>query len=191
VVKIEKELKQAIVEMPEKEKDRLLLRLIAKDLNLLNQLQFKLLEGEGATQERKEEVKNYIHRRASYYPGHYYSPGYLMMEMRDCSGMINDYRSITKDKIGEIELQLDMLVSLLEPNIKKLVNAPPRKMVKFTPYVVKRAGKIVGMIEKLHEDYHLEFADTLKRLGELIKKIDPNGRVARENSVDLQMLYYE
>ncbi len=189
MVKIEKELKQAIVEMPEKEKDKLLLRLIAKDLNLLNQLQFKLLEGEGGAQERKEEVKEYIHRRAGYYPGHYYSPGYLMMEMRDCSGMINQYRSITKDKIGEVELQLDMLVSLLEPNIKKLVNAPPRKMVKFTPYVVKRAGKIIGMIERLHEDYHLEFTDSLNQLGEFVKQLDPERKVAKANQVDLQLLY--
>ncbi|WKN46115.1 hypothetical protein [Tunicatimonas pelagia] len=189
MVKIEKELRQAIIEMPEKEKDKLLLRLIAKDLNLLNQLQFKLLEGEGATQERKEEVKDYIQRKAEYYPAYYYSPGYLMMEMRDCSGTINEYRSITKDKIGEIELQLDMLISLLKPNMKKLTSAPPRKMLKFTPYVVKRAGKIIGMIEKLHEDYHLEFMDDLKRLGELIKQLDPEMKVARINDVDIQLLY--
>jgi len=189
MVKIDKELKQAIVDMPEEEKDKLLLRLVAKDLHLLNQLSFKLLAGEGATQERKEEVQNYIHRRANYYPEHYYSPGYLMMEMRDCSGMINDYRSITKDKIGEVELQLDMLTSLLEPNIEGLRSAPPRKMTKFLPYVVKRAGKIIGMVEKLHEDYYLEFADNLALLGKLIEQLDPESKVARAHQIDLQLLY--
>ncbi len=84
-----------------------------------------------------------------------------------------------------------MLVSLLEPNIKKLVNAPPRKMVKFTPYVVKRAGKIIGMIERLHEDYHLEFTDSLNQLGEFVKQLDPEQKVAKANQVDLQLLYDE
>ncbi|MEM9831564.1 MAG: hypothetical protein AAF944_13070 [Bacteroidota bacterium] len=189
MVKIHKELKQAIVEMSQKEKDKLLLRLVAKDLNLLNQLQFRLLEGDGAIEERKEEVSSYIHRRAQFYPEHYYSPGYLMMEMRDCSGMINEYRSITKDKIGEIELQLAMLISFLEPNMKELEKALPRKMVKFLPYVVKRAGKIIGMIEKLHEDYLVEFANDLSRLGTLIKQLDPELKVAKANQVDIQLLY--
>ena len=189
MAKIEKALTQAIIEMPEKEKDKLLLRLIAKDSNLLNQLQFKLLEGERATQERKEEVKDYIRRKAEYYPAYYYSPGYLMMEMRDCSGAINEYRSVTKDKVGEIELQLDMLISLLEPNMKKLLSAPPRKVVKFLPYVVKRAGKIIDLLEKLHEDYHIEFAENLTRLGELIKQLDPELKIAKTNQVDIQLLY--
>jgi hypothetical protein len=189
MVKIDKELKRAIVDMPEKEKDKLLLRLVAKDLHLLNQLSFKLLAGEGATQERKEEVKNYIYRRAAYYPAHYYSPGYLMMEMRDCSGMINEYRSITKDKIGEIELQLDMLVSLLEPNIKKLLSASPHKKAKLIPYVIKRAGKIISLLEKLHEDYYVEFARELKQLGELIERLDPDLKIARTHQIDLQLLY--
>jgi len=189
MVKIDKELKRAIVDMPEKEKDKLLLRLVAKDLHLLNQLSFKLLAGEGATQERKDEVKNYVYRRAAYYPTHYYSPGYLMMEMRDCSGMINEYRSITKDKIGEIELQLDMLTSFLQPNMEKLLKAPSHKKVKFLPYVVKRAGKIIGMLEKLHEDYYLEFAKELKLLGELIERLDPELKIARTHQIDLQLLY--
>lgn len=189
MVKLEKELKEAIIDMPQKEKDRLLLRLIAKDIHLVNQLHFKLLEGEGATQERKEEVKDYIQRRAELYPGRYYSPGYLMMEMRDCSGMINEYRSITKDKVGEIELQLYMLVSLLKPNIKKLISASPRKVTKFTPYVIKRVGKIIGLLEKLHEDYYIEFDKELKLLGELIKCLDPDDKVARAHQIDLQLLY--
>lgn len=189
MIKLEKELKEAIIDMPQKEKDRLLLRLIAKDLHLANQLHFKLLEGEGATQERKEEVKSYINQRAKFYPQHYYSPGYLMMEMRDCSGMINEYRSITKDKVGEIELQLDMLVSLLKPNIKKLEDAPSHKKAKLIPYVIKRAGKISNLLEKLHEDYYMEFAKDLKQLGELVERLDPDLKMARAHQVDLQLLY--
>ena len=45
------------------------------------------------------------------------------------------------------------------------------------------------LLEKLHEDYHIEFAENLTRLGELIKQLDPELKIAKTNQVDIQLLY--
>jgi hypothetical protein len=50
--KLPDELKAAISKMPDKEKDKLLFRLIAKEEALINRLTFELLEGAGS-QHRK------------------------------------------------------------------------------------------------------------------------------------------
>lgn len=57
--KISSELQRAILTMPEKEKDKLLLRLIAKDAMLIKKLHHQLLEDESdALQQREELIKN-------------------------------------------------------------------------------------------------------------------------------------
>ena len=58
MAKLEKDLQLAILSMPQKDKDKLLLRLVAKDAILVQQLQFTLVE-EGTTVEfRRDEVRN-------------------------------------------------------------------------------------------------------------------------------------
>jgi hypothetical protein len=53
-MKIETEFKEAILAMPEKEKDKLLIRLIKKDKVLVNQLYFQLLETKSVEAFRSE-----------------------------------------------------------------------------------------------------------------------------------------
>lgn len=184
-IKIDNNLKEAILRMPQKEKDRMLLRLIAKDSLLAHQLQFRLLEDEEDLKERKENIFQYIETRAEVYPEFFYSPGYLMMDMRDCSGLINDYRNITRDKAGEIELQLNMLNDLLEPNMDKLAMIKLSHKMKLVTYVVKRRKRIGDFMEKIHEDYRLEFEDDLEKLNKLITQLDPEGHILRSEGIFL------
>ena len=167
--------------MPEKEKDKLLLRLIPKNLMLMNQLHFKLIEEENTTEERRESVKSRISSRASYYPNQFYSPGYLMMEMRELSGLINDHVSVTKDKHGEIELQLWLLNSLIAKNAEKLLDCDYYSRVKFNEYVVKRAKKITTLLSKIHEDYLMDYSDDLQQLGKLFLQLKLERAMANED----------
>jgi len=57
MAKIEKELQQAIVAMPQKEKDKLLLRLIGKDDILIQQLTFTLVEESLTMESRRDDTK--------------------------------------------------------------------------------------------------------------------------------------
>ena len=60
LLKEHKDLKQAIVNLPPKEKDKLLLRLIAKDKVLTEHLHFKLLENEQDLNARHLALKSTI-----------------------------------------------------------------------------------------------------------------------------------
>ena len=108
-VKLTPELKKAISFLPDKEKDKLLFRLISLRPDLAEQLTFKLLEGGETTVERREDVRIYIERYLLSQVHIYYSPGYLLMEIRYLSGRINDHVKTTRDKYGEVDLNLFML----------------------------------------------------------------------------------
>ena len=60
--KIPKELEKAILSLAAKEKDKMLLKLIAKNDLLVQQLQYQLLENESFLEERRDEIRKSIVR---------------------------------------------------------------------------------------------------------------------------------
>lgn len=187
-LKLSDELKDAIKALPEKEKDKLLLRLIPKNELLVRQLEFKLLEDASTTYVRREELKEEVEGHVSSYPDHFYSPGYLLTHMREISGLITRHVNITKDKTGEIELNLFMLTEILERNEANLLNHNRYHRIKFDEYVVKRILKLLKLTEKIHEDYRLEFADNMQKLGQLLINQPTTMEVAINNMLDVNDL---
>src|SRR5690606_14815252 len=96
------------------------------------------------------------------------SVGYLNMDVRFMSGDINEHLRITKDKFGEVELNLFMTNEILERNRENILSAHPSKAHKFSTAIVARAFKIMVSISKLHEDYFMELEGGLNKLGKLI-----------------------
>ena len=187
-LKLSDDLKKAISQLPDKEKDKLLFRLLPKNEPLVRQLEFNLLEAGDTTILRREELKEQMAYTWKFYPENYYSPGYLMMQLRDMSGLISRHVKTTKDKIGEVELNLYMILEAFSRNESQLLEATPRKMQKFNEYVVKRVLKILKLIEKLHEDYRLEFEDDLIRLAELIENQPNTMQVASQLELDIELM---
>ena len=92
----DKEFKKALQELPSTEKDKLILRLLKKDLVLANQLLFKLVDTDTVEQKRaiiEKELTSYLNKSAD----RIYSLGIFLMDMRYASGKINDHVSITKE----------------------------------------------------------------------------------------------
>jgi hypothetical protein len=118
----------------------------------------------------------------------YYSPGYLNMDIRDMSGRINEHVNITKDKLGEISLNLYMLTRMLEENRKNILTASWGKAEKLCIAVVSRAFKILLLIKKMHDDYFTEFEDDLKKLGELFNSNDHLMKAAIYNGLNVKWL---
>ena len=187
-MKLSEEFKQAIRELPEKEKDKLLLRLLPKNEKLVKQLEFQLLE-EGNTMEiRREEIKEFIQKFFSHPNYFFYSPGYLMMDLRTISGKINEHVSATKDKVGEVELNLLMMVIALEKHREEIMAAPSHKARNFHSYVVKRTLKVLKVMDKLHDDYRIEFEDLVNRLGKQMEQIPLMVRIAEELELSISDL---
>ncbi len=158
MAKIAKELKEAICQMPQKEKDKILLRLIAKDTMLIAKLEHELFGDENETKALAEEIKEDIDRMTGFNHG---TPGWLMMAMRSENGAITKHVKITKDKIGEIELTLYLLSQTFKKQ-KKFLEEYAYRADKFGGYVCKRMDFVLKKLIKLHPDLQFDYKNEVE-----------------------------
>ena len=163
----DKEFKEAIAQLPSKEKDKLIIRLLRKDLPLANRLYFELID-DRSVDDRRIEMEERIKKKVKAMSDRYYSPGYLLMDVRYLSGDITEHVKITKDKFGEASLNILMLQEVISRNSKRIQKASPAKAKKLCVYIIARTFKILTLIAKLHKDYHIDFQAPLEELGNLI-----------------------
>ena len=161
--KLTDEQKDMVRELPTKEKDKLLLRLIAKDDVLLEQLTFKYLEHEATTDERSDLLREHYRRLLAPIG---LSPGQLMMRLRKASGMLSRHVRLTKDKLGEVAMLVDMIHFLLDKNLDAMRkrHRSPARWLKFSRYVVKRLPTLMKKADKLHPDLWLDFEGQLNEV---------------------------
>lgn len=186
--KVSKELKEALSDLSSKEKDKLIFRLLPKDQKLVHKLEYQLLELSETQEVRRNDVRQIIMNAMSQYPNYYYSPGYLVLTLRELSGKITYHKDVTGDKFGEIELNYLMLTEGLERNLKHLKRAGYFASKSLNEYVVKRVIKLLGLTAKLHEDYLLEFEDAMIKMGELLSEIPSMSNTVKEHDLDLKWL---
>ncbi|ANI90673.1 hypothetical protein A9P82_07495 [Arachidicoccus ginsenosidimutans] len=182
-----KEFKTAISNLSSAEKDKLIFRLLKKDLVLANRLSFELVNTD-TVEEQREKVKKRLAGRIDIVTQNFYSPGYLNWDVREMSGTINEHVSITKDKYGEISLNLFLLNKLLAQNNTNISSSTYDKAVKFCTAVIARTFKILLLIKKMHEDYFIEFKTDLETLGKLIGNNPFLLRTAIHNGLDTNWL---
>jgi len=182
-----KEFKEAISHLPSAEKDKLILRLLKKDLNLANRLLFELVD-DRTVDDRRAEMEKRVKDRISRATETFWTTGYLKMDMRYLSGEITDHVRMTKDKYGEASLNLLMLNEVLTLNSHRILDVTPSKARKICVYIIARSFKILLIIQKLHEDYFIDFEDGLKTLGGLIGKNDYLMQAAIHNGFDVNWL---
>ncbi|MFN0215692.1 MAG: hypothetical protein ACKVT2_15650 [Saprospiraceae bacterium] len=178
--KLDEQLKAAIVRMPVAEKDKLLLRLAAKDVKLVRRLVFELLEGGETRDERAAALRREIAEDLSKTRKEYLSPGYLLLYLRHWNARINEHVLATKDKAGEVSLVLFMLAEAFRLRHEMLQSFPERRSDTLAPYVVKRTAAILTKAKKLHEDYFIEFRRDAQELLEHIWAFRPTAVIAEE-----------
>lgn len=169
-MKFDQEFKDAVSRLSSKEKDKLLFRLLKKDISLANQLYFQLVESRSVEELRTEvelSIKKEITNRSTYF----YSPGVLMMYLRDISGTINEHVSNTKDKYGDPYLNCIMLIQALKKNRETLNDCNPSATEKLYTYIVARIFKILTQVKALHEDLQFDFNALLEEISQEIEQI--------------------
>lgn len=186
--KISQELKSAISDLSDREKDKLIFRLLPKDQKLVHKLEYQLFEHEATQEERRDVIRDHIMEAMERYPTYFYSPGYLLLTLRELSGKITYHKDITSDKLGEIELNYLMLIEGLERNLSALKRSGYFSSKSLNDYVVKRVIKLIKLTAKLHEDYILEFEESMMKMGELLSEISTMENFIREYDLDLQSL---
>lgn len=185
MIKISDELKLAITQMPQAEKDKILLRLIAKDEKLVRQLQFELLEGEAKLVPRRLVIQKYIENSIVTYTG-IDTPGWLLMCLRDCNARITEHTKATKDKFGQITLTLLMLNRSFAVFRNMLENMEKRADT-FSSYVVKRTQDMLALIKKTSIQDQEKYSIAINKLIKNIYGYPPTKKLAEE--VDLLANY--
>lgn len=184
-----KEFKQAIQELPNAEKDKLIFRLLKRDLDLANRLHFELVDVENVEDKRASFEIDML-KKINYFSERFYSVGYLLQDTRFLSGEITNHVKITKDKFGEISLNMKMLNHLLTINNDRIQSQTYSKAYTLCIYVVARAFKILLLIKAIDEDYFIDFKEDLASLGELIGQNPMLMRTAINNGLDVNWLLY-
>ncbi|MFT7248117.1 MAG: hypothetical protein ACI9DJ_002928 [Algoriphagus sp.] len=157
---IPKELENAILSLTAKEKDRHLLRLIAKNDLLREQMQFNLLEDESDLTWRRQDIAESID---SYFGVPYSYVGVLLKDIRKLSAQITWHRRITKDKYGEVDLTVALLEIILLHHHKQ-IDKHVRKADSFRVYLVRKAIAAIKNINALHEDFHIDFRERMDKI---------------------------
>ncbi|WP_018674592.1 hypothetical protein [Riemerella columbina] len=183
----EKEFKEAIDALPSKEKTKLILRLLKKDLVLCNRLYFELISDE-SVEERRDRLKNKQLKTINRFTEYFYSPGELLMNLRDLSGEITEHLKTTKDKYGEIELLIFMLTETLKKNRENLLRFSASKNLKLNVYIVAKVFKILLLIDKMHEDERYDFKESLNVLGMEMSKNDDLMKATIYHGLDMNWL---
>lgn len=186
-MKFSKEFKEAISCLPEKEKDKLLIRLLKKDLILAQRLEFELID-DLSVDERRALIADDIETEVKKFSGYSGSIGYLNMDMRYLSGFITKHVKITKDKFGEVSLNILMLTEVLQLNNERIQQASFSYARKLLVAIIARAFKIVVLTHKLDEDYLIELEKPLNRLGQLISENDYLMNTAIHHGFDVNWL---
>ena len=189
-IKITDELKKAIRKMPEPEKDRLLLRLVSKDALLVAQLQYRLLEDEVDMEEQRDELARQVrdHFASDNFAQWSYTPGLIMMEMRNVSGAITRHVKVTKDKYGEVQLLL-LMINLPFRHQRKLLEKKIRRADKFAVYTCKKAQIVLKKISALNEDYYIEFEQAVNEMLRYLSDYAPTGQLMNEYQLPRQWEY--
>ena len=186
-MKIETEFKEAILAMPEKEKDKLLFRLIKKDKVLVNQLYFQLLETK-SVEAFRSELEERFQKIVAAVKTRFYSSDIYLQEVKEMSGMVNELVSTTKDKYSEPYLNLKMLILSLS-NLKEELNREmPNRSYAFNIYVIARSFKILTQVKAMHEDLQYDFKEDIETLGELIGSFPNIMKLCIYNGLDVNWL---
>ncbi|WP_437920511.1 hypothetical protein [Sphingobacterium sp. LRF_L2] len=164
------DLKDAILHLPQKEKDKLLVRLIGKDKMLMKQLHFQLLEDKSDLEERIEKLKQQLEELFSEtritiknVPMYSHYKG-LHALLRQASGIINEHEKVTKDKYSEIEGRLYILQEAFARYPRLFEGSAIHTALKLRDYVKSRIKTTTNKFDRLHEDLQFDLNTPMQQI---------------------------
>ena len=155
-----KDLKAEILALPPKEKDKLLLRLVAKDKVLTEHLHFLLLEDEESLSARVNTLKEEIIDTAK----NHTSAKEVLVNLRKSIKLINHFLKVTKANFEDVELRI-FLLNHTDTEFKWRVFSSFKNYEQlFSIFFIKSTRTTIHKFEKLHEDLQFDLRDDLNKL---------------------------
>ncbi len=186
-MKLDDELKKAIAELPEKQKDKLLFRLLRQHPLLADQLYFELVD-DTSVDGRRDRMEARLVTRMEQATASYRSPKRLLTDLRLASAEIAEHVKVTRDRYGEVHLNLRMLVLALSGNATRLNSTTYGLSAKLCIYVVAKVFHMLVLMQKLHPDLRFDLLRDLRAIGELMGANNSMMRTAIHHGLDVNWL---
>lgn len=163
-----KDLKKEILALPAREKDKLLLRLVAKDKVLTEHLHYVLMEGEADLGDRILAVEAEIDRASEILAANNSANAKATLtSLRSMAKLVSHFYKITKSARGEVELRLYFLAQVPLDAKFSLSSAMWDFNDKLAAYYVKTTQSTLQKFYKLHEDIQFDLTEGMN--GALLK----------------------
>lgn len=162
------EFKAALAMLPSKEKDKLLWRLIKRDELLARRLEYELLAPYDAV-DRRIELAELIQDKTISIVGRRERLSAILSQFRSLSGDISRHVYITKDKVGEIQLNFILLQQAMQLMGNRSYLFGGRATQKYIIYMLNKLYRTSMLVNKLHTDYHIELEDDAQKLGKIMQ----------------------
>jgi hypothetical protein len=163
--KLSKEFKQAIQEIPVDELQKLVMQFASKNIEVYDFINLKYVYGADAEDELFEETIEKINDEILFPGERGIVQKNLAKAITKSVGYINHFAKVTKNDIREAELLLNLLNGVFE-------NYPDELGTCWTVFDSKLAittNRLYNLVtKKLHEDYLVEYAESLNRFLELL-----------------------
>lgn len=155
-----KELKTEILALPQKDKDKLLLRLVARDKVLTEHLHFLLLESEEDLKERVKAIKKEIIQIEEKVE----TAKDVLVKLRKLIALINHFFKVTKADFEEVELRIFLLNHTPTTFKPRFFSSFKNYEQLFAVFYVKSILATLKKFEKLHEDLQFDLHEDLNKL---------------------------
>ena len=162
------EFKAALAMLPSKEKDKLLWRLIKRDELLARRLEYELLAPYDAV-DKRIELAELIQDKTISIVDRRERLSAILSQFRSLSGDISRHVYITKDKVGEIQLNFILLQQAMQLMGNRSYLFGGRATQKYIIYMLNKLYRTSMLVNKLHTDYHIELEDDAQKLGKIMQ----------------------
>ena len=169
-MKVDKEFKRALSELPDREKDKLIAMLVRRDKKLAKRLHYELM-GDFTKEDLQNEFYENLSIAFERVQHSHFKPIHLSRALRKLSSEIASYLYTTKDKYGDALLNLYLINKAFEYFSDEINTfAGTDKGRKLAVYIVNKTFNLRITINKLEPDLYIDFEEELHRLGSFFEK---------------------
>lgn len=160
-----KELKIEILALPPKEKDKLLLRLIAKDKVLTEHLHFMLLEDESNLRDRVLAIKEQILTATAHLKQQKsLNSKEVLANLRKLAKVVNHNFRVTKTNFEDVELRIFLFNNTITEFKTGIFSSFKNYDQLFSSFFIKSTLITLRKFGKLHEDLQFDLKEELNKL---------------------------
>jgi predicted unusual protein kinase regulating ubiquinone biosynthesis (AarF/ABC1/UbiB family) len=187
-MKIDKEFKRALSKLPDSEKDKLIAMLVRRDKKLAKRLHYELI-GDFTKEDLQNDFYENVTIAFENVQQSHFKPISLSRALRKLSSEIASYLFTTKDKYGEVLLNLYLMNKTFE-YFSDEVNtfSGTDKGRKLAVYIINKTFNLRIAINKLDPDLYIDFQEDLTKLGRYFEKNNGIVQTSKYHGFDIDWL---